>query len=232
MLYNRILLKISGNLFSGENGFGLDFTAIQNIAREIIEAHKEKTEISIVNGAGNIFRGRNRPPAFDRIAADQIGFMAGIPNSIALLETLNGNGVDTRIMCSFEIPGIARKFDPFKARYLLSQGKIVICTGGTGEAFFTHDTAAVVRALEIKADALFKATDVDGVYSDDPDVNPSAKRYKTLSYTDAIAKNLRVLDQTAFTLAKENALPIVVFKWVPGSLARVLKNPSLGTVIS
>ena len=232
MFYNRILLKLSGGLFSGEDGSGLNFSAIAKIADEIIAAKNSGIEITVVNGAGNIFRGRNRPPTFDRIAADQIGFMAGIPNSLALLEILNGNGVDTRLMSAFEIPGIARKFDPFKARKLLQEGKIIICAGGTGEAFFTHDTAAVLRALEIKADALFKATDVDGVYSEDPEVNPTAKRYDTLSYDEAIAKNLRILDQTAFTLAGENALPIVVFKWAPGSLSRVLKNPSLGTIIS
>lgn len=232
MPYNRILLKLSGDLFSGKTGSGLDFEAIQNIANEIIDAHKERVEIAVVNGAGNIFRGRNRPDTFDRVSADHIGFMAGIPNSLALLETLNANGIDTRIMCSFEIPGIARHFDPFKARRLLSEGKIVIFTGGTGDAFFTHDTASVLKALEIKADALFKATDVDGVYSDDPQTNRDATRYATLAYEEAIAKNLRILDQTAFTLARENELPIVVFGWAEGMLAKVLKNPSIGTVIS
>lgn len=232
MTYNRILLKLSGELFSGKNGNGLDFVAVSAIADEIINAGKNGAEIAIVNGAGNVFRGRNRPDSVDRVAADEIGFISGIPNSLALLELLNGKGVDTRIMCSFEIPGIARRFDPFKTRRLLSEGKIVIITGGTGESFCTHDTAAALRALQIKADALFKATDVRGVYSDDPKTNPSAKRYETLSYEEAIVKRLQILDQTAFTLASENHLPIVVFKWESDSLARVLKNPSLGTVIS
>jgi uridylate kinase len=158
--------------------------------------------------------------------------MSGIPNSLALLETLNSKGVDTRMMCAFEIHGIARHFDPFKARKLLQEGKLVICTGGTGEAFFTHDTAAVVRALEIKADVLLKATNVDGVYSEDPHKNPNARKYERITYAEAVEKHLDILDQTAFALARDNFLKIIVFKWELGSLASVLKNPLLGTVIS
>ncbi len=232
MNYKRIVLKLSGELFSGGKVGGLDFDAISGIADEIINARKSGAEIAIVNGAGNIFRGRNTPADFDRVAADEIGFISGIPNSLALLELLNGKGVDTRIMCAFEIPGIARHFDPFKARRLLYEGKIMIFTGGTHEAFYTHDTAAVLRALEVKADALDRATDVDGVYVGDPKTNPDAIRYDALSYDEAIAKQLHILDQTAFTLARENSLPIIVFKWEHGSFARVLKDRALGTIIS
>lgn len=231
MPYKRILLKLSGNFFSGSEKSGLDFLAITAVADEIIAAYKSGTEIAIVNGAGNIFRGRGRPKAFDRVAADRIGFMSGIPNSLALLEILNNKGVDTRIMCAFEIPGIARHFDPFKARKLLQEGKIVIFTGGTGEPFCTHDTAAVVRALEIKADVLLKATDVDGIYSEDPRKNPNAKKYDTISYSEAQKKHLEIMDQTAFALASENQLPLLVFKFEPGSIADILSHPKKGTMV-
>lgn len=230
--YKRILLKLSGNFFSGSEKNGLDFLVITAVADEILAAYKSGIEIAIVNGAGNIFRGRGRPKEFDRVTADRIGFMSGIPNSLALLEILNNKGVDTRIMCAFEIPGIARHFDPFKARKLLQEGKIVIFTGGTGEPFCTHDTAAVVRALEIKADVLLKATDVDGIYSEDPRKNPNAKKYDTISYSDAQEKHLEIMDQTAFALARDNTLNIIVFKWELGSLSRILKNPSFGTIVS
>ncbi len=232
MPHKRILLKLSGDFFSGEDGSGLNFSAIEEIADEIIAVKNSGIEIAVVNGAGNIFRGKERPKGFDRVSADRIGFMSGIPNSLALLETLNSKGVDTRIMCSFELPGIARHFDPFKARKLLEQGKIIICTGGTGEAFFTHDTAAVVRALEIKAGVLLKATNVDGVYSEDPHKNPNAHKYESITYAEAFEKHLDIMDQTALALARDNALKMIVFKWEHGSLLSVLKNPLLGTVIS
>ncbi|HBH46728.1 MAG: UMP kinase [Candidatus Jacksonbacteria bacterium RIFOXYC2_FULL_44_29] len=231
-MYQRLLLKISGNSFSDPMGQGLDFSAIDKIAEEIISIHKEGVEVAIVNGAGNIFRGRSRPRNFDQVAADKIGLMSTIPNSLALLEVLNSKGIDTRIMCSFEIPGTARQFDAFKARSLLSNKKVVIITGGTGNPFFSTDTTAVLRALEIKADLLIKATDVAGVYAEDPQKNPRAKRYEKLSYEEALEKKLGVMDQTAFILAQENKLKILVYKFEPGSLKKLLDSPALGTMVS
>ncbi|MFH1712679.1 MAG: UMP kinase, partial [Candidatus Jacksonbacteria bacterium] len=169
---------------------------------------------------------------FDQTAADQIGYIATLPNSMALAEILNSKGADTRLMCSFEIPGIARHFDAFKARKLLSQNKILIFGGGTGHPFFSTDTAAVLRALEIKADILLKATDVDGVYSADPQIDANAVKYDKLTYKEALDKKLQVMDQTAFALGRDNGLKILVFKFEPGALVKILKNPEKGTLIS
>lgn len=232
MLYKRVLLKISGRFFSGQSGQGLDFDAIDSLAREIVDLHQQAVQIAIVNGAGNIFRGRSRPEKFDQTAADQIGYIATLPNSMALTEVLNSYGIDTRLMCSFEIPGIARHFDVFKARKLLSQNKILIFAGGTGHPFFSTDTAAVLRALEIKADILLKATDVDGVYSADPQVDASAVKYDKLTYQEALDKKLQIMDQTAFALARDNGLKMLIFKFKPGSLLEILKKPEKGTLIS
>jgi len=232
MNHKRILLKLSGSFFSGTQPTGLDFSAIEMVADEIKELHKKNIAIGVVTGAGNIFRGRERPENFDRAAADRIGYTATLMNALALTETLNARGIDTRIMSSFEVPGIARHVDIFKARKLLNDKKIVIFAGGTGNPYFTTDTAAVLRALEIKADVMLKGTDVDGVYSADPAKDPSAQKYDTLTYTEALDKHLKVMDQTAFALAQENNLEIIVFKFEKGSLARILENPKQGTQIT
>jgi len=232
MPYKRILLKLSGNLFGPTNGSGLHIPAVETIANEVISAHQKGFQIAIVNGAGNIFRGRSRPEEFDPAAADRIGLIATVPNSMALVEILNSKGIDTRLLSAFEIEGFARHFEPFRARKLLNQGKVIVLTGGTGNPFFTTDTASVVRALEIKADVLLKATDVDGVYSADPNTDPSAMKYASLSYDQAIEKRLHIMDQTAFTLASENKLPIVVFKFKKGSIAKILNDTTMGTLIT
>ena len=231
MKYQRILLKISGIFFSGQQDQGLDFDAIDNIAQEIISLHQKGRQIAIVNGAGNIFRGRSRPKDFDETAAHKIGLISTLPNSMALTEILNNKGVDTRLMCSFDLPGIARHFDAFKARKLLNQNKILILTGGTGHPFFSTDTTAVLRALEIKADILLKATDVNGVYSADPQTDASAVKYKQMTYQEALDKKLQVMDQTAFALAQENRLKILVFKFAPGALSKILNDQTQGTII-
>ncbi|MEK9165590.1 MAG: UMP kinase [Patescibacteria group bacterium] len=232
MLYKRILLKISGSFFSGQNDQGIDCHAVDEIAREVISLHQQTVEIAIVNGAGNIFRGRNRPANFDQVAADKIGYVSTLPNAMALAESLNRQGTDARLMCSFEIPSIARHFDVFKARQLLSQKKILVLAGGTGHPFFSTDTAAVLRALEIKADILLKATDVDGVYSADPRVDDKAVKYDNLTYQEALNRHLDIMDQPAFALARDNELKILVFKFEPGALLKILKNPNKGTLIS
>lgn len=232
MPYKRILLKLSGNFFGAANGSGLDSAAVDSIAQEITSAHQRGIQVAIVNGAGNIFRGRTKPENFDSVSADRIGLIATLPNALALVETLNNKGIDTRLMCAFEIEGFARRFEAFRARALLEQGKILLLAGGTGNPFFTTDTAAVLRALEIRADILLKATDVDGVYSADPDENPDAKKFTALTYQEAIDKRLHVMDQTAFTLAAEHKLPIVVFKFEPESIAKILNGTAMGTLIT
>jgi uridylate kinase len=232
MNYKHILLKISGNFFSGKGSHGLDFGAIDEVAKEIISLHQKGLQIAIVNGAGNIFRGRNRPENFDETAAHRIGYISTLPNSMALTEILNNRGVDTRLMCSFDLPGIASHFNVFRARKLLGQNKILILSGGTGHPFFSTDTAAVLRALEVKADILLKATDVRGVYSADPQTDASAVKYDKLTYKQALDKNLQVMDQTAFALARDNDLKILVFKFEQGALIDILENPSKGTLIT
>jgi len=232
MNYKKILLKLSGDFFGQAGTQGLDFNAVDKIAQEIIALQKQNIQIGIVNGAGNIFRGRNRPKNFDESAAHQIGYMATLPNSMALAEVLNNYQINTHLMCSFTIPGIARQFDLFKARKLLNKNEIVIFTGGTGHPFFSTDTAAVLRALEIKADILLKATNIDGVYTADPKKNPQAKKIDQLTYQKAIEKNLRVMDQTALAMARDNKLKTLVFKFQPSSLVDIIKNPQKGTVIS
>lgn len=231
MNHQRILLKISGSFFSGQSGQGIDFNAIDKVAKEVLSLHQQGAQIAIVNGAGNIFRGRSRPKNFDQTAADQIGYVSTLPNSMALAEILNSKGIDTRLMCSFEIPGIARHFDVFKARQLLSQKKIIVIAGGTGHPFFSTDTAAVLRALEVKADILLKATDVDGVYSADPRVDDKAVKYDNLTYQEALDRHLDIMDQPAFALARDNELKILVFKFGPGALVEILENPAKGTII-
>jgi uridylate kinase len=232
MPYKRILLKLSGNLFGSTNESALHLPAVEAIANEIILAHQKGFQIAIVNGAGNIFRGRTRPEQFDPVAADRVGLIATIPNSMALVEMLNSKGVDSRLFSAFAIEGFARHFEPFRARKLLQSGKVVVLTGGTGNTFFTTDTASVVRALEIQADVLLKATDVDGVYSADPHTDPSATKYASLSYQEAIEKKLHIMDQTAFTLAYEHKLPIIVFKFESGSMTKILNDTAMGTLIT
>lgn len=232
MKYKRVLIKLSGSFFSAADGHGLDIGATERVAEEIALLHEKGIEIATVNGAGNIFRGRSRLRGFDRVAADKIGILATLPNAFALTEALNEKGIETRLMCAFEVPGIARHFDVFRARKLLAEKKILVLAGGTGNSYFTTDTAAVLRASELNADILLKATDVDGIYDADPHTAKTSQKYVTLTYEEALARSLQIMDQTAFAMARENNLPILVFKFAAGILGEVLENPSIGTLIS
>src|SRR3989338_9701608 len=228
----RILLKLSGNFFAGEQQHGLNFEAIKMIAQEIRSIHTEGYQIAVLTGGGNIFRGRSRPSSFDATAAHKIGCIATLPNALALTEILNTQGIDARMMNSFEVPVVARQFDAFRARSLLENGKIIVLSGGTGQPYFSTDTAAIIRSLEIKADLFLKGTHIDGVYSDDPKKVSSATRYNTLTYSEALAQKLGIMDHTAFVIALENNLNTLVFKFEKGGLRTVLNNPALGTLIS
>jgi len=232
MQYKRVLIKISGEFFGGPEGQGLNFEAIQKVANEIASLHKTGMQITIINGGGNIFRGRTRPDKFDEETAHKIGIVSTLPNALALSETLRMHKIKTAVMCSFKVGNLINEINKKKAINLLENQNIVIFTGGTGRTFVTNDTAAIERAIDIKAEAVLKATDVDGVYSADPNIDKQAKRYQTLSYKQVIDKNLKIMDKEAFELAQKHQLKIIVFKFEPGSLVDILKNSSKGTIVN
>ena len=234
MAYKRILLKLSGEALMGEKQYGIDPGRMEQYIQDISEAHKMGVQIGIVIGGGNIFRGMSgAEQGFDRIQGDYMGMLATVINSLALQSTLKSHNIESKVFSGIAIDPIAESMTSRKAISNLEEGKIVIISGGTGNPFFTTDTASALRALEIKADAILKGTRVDGVYTDNPEKNPEAKKYDTISYDEAIEKNLRVMDQTAFSLCKENKLPIVVFNMnTKGNLQKLLKGEKLGTLVT
>ena len=207
--YKRVLIKLSGEVFSGNKDFGIDYSIASFLANQIKEIHNKNIEIGIVIGGGNIFRGiSSKDEDMDRVSGDYIGMMATIMNSVALQSQLEKINCDTRVMSALSIRQLAEPYIRRRATRHLEKGRIVIFGGGTGNPYFTTDTAAVLRAIEIKADIIIKGTKVDGVYDSDPIKNLNAKKYDTLSYKEVIDNELRVMDLTAITLCKENKLPI------------------------
>ncbi|BCX14687.1 MAG: uridylate kinase [Patescibacteria group bacterium] len=210
--YKRILLKLTGELFGDKFGKGLDFASVDRIARQIINIHKNTgLELAIVVGGGNIFRGRERASDVDEVTADYMGMLATVINGLALQESLERQGVETRMMTAFEIKAVAEPYIRRRAIRHLEKGRIVILTAGVGSPFFTTDSAAALRAVELKCDIVFKATDVDGVYSADPQKDPKAKLYKRISFDKALKEDLQVMDATAFAICRKNKMPIFVF---------------------
>ena len=209
--YNRILLKLSGEVLSGNEKFGIDYSIVSSLANQIKKVYKKNTEIGIVIGGGNIFRGiSSEEEGMDRVSGDYIGMMATIMNSVALQNELEKLDCDTRVMSALSIRQLAEPYIRRRATRHLEKGRIVIFAGGTGNPYFTTDTAAVLRAIEIKADIIIKGTKVDGVYDSDPFKNDNASKYDYLSYKEVIDGELKVMDLTAITLCKENKLPISV----------------------
>ena len=207
--YKRVLIKLSGEVFAGNKGFGIDYSIASFLANQIKEIHQKNIEIGIVIGGGNIFRGiSSKDEDMDRVSGDYIGMMATIMNSVALQSQLEKINCDTRVMSALSIRQLAEPYIRRRATRHLEKGRIVIFGGGTGNPYFTTDTAAVLRAIEIKADIIIKGTKVDGVYDSDPIKNLNAKKYDALSYKEVIDNELRVMDLTAITLCKENKLPI------------------------
>ena len=207
--YKRVLIKLSGEVFAGNQGFGIDYSIASFLANQIKEIHQQNIEIGIVIGGGNIFRGiSSKDEDMDRVSGDYIGMMATIMNSVALQSQLEKIDCDTRVMSALSIRQLAEPYIRRRATRHLEKGRIVIFGGGTGNPYFTTDTAAVLRAIEIKADIIIKGTKVDGVYDSDPMKNSNAKKYNNLSYKEVIDNELRVMDLTAITLCKENKLPI------------------------
>ena len=230
----RVLIKISGEALAGSAGKGLDATVLERFTSEMAQVARSGIQTAVVMGAGNFYRGlQSGKTAIGRVEGDFMGMTATVINAMALQGFFKAQGVDAEVFSALYVEKITRKHYPPKAVEALEAGKVVLFAGGTGNPFFTTDTAGVLRAVEIDADLMLKATRVDGVYSDDPEKNPAAKRYDRLSYDEALEKNLRIMDATAFALARENRLPIVVFDInTPGNLAKLLiEGQSIGTVV-
>jgi uridylate kinase len=234
MDFKRILLKLSGESLIGKQGYGIDQDRLAYFVSEIKLAAETGVQIGIVAGGGNIFRGiAGTLEGFDRQAGDYMGMLATTINSLALQSELEKEGLRCSLFSGFKIESVTKKMYGPEAIRDLEDGKIVIISGGTGNPYFTTDTASALRALEIKADAFLKGTRVDGVYSDDPETNPQATRYIDLTFDEAYEKGLKIMDLTAFTLCKENKMPVVVFNMnKPGNLLKILSGEKAGTVIS
>ncbi len=231
--FKRILLKISGEALKGSERYGIDVDALHNIAREVTQSLTAQTQMAIVVGGGNIWRGTSdRAKGIDRVTADYMGMMATLINALALQDALEKMGVPTRVQSAIEVAKLAENFIRRRAIRHLEKGRVVIFAGGTGNPYFSTDTTAALRAVEIDADVLLKGTQVDGVYSDDPRKNPNAKKFKDLTAMEAIRQRLRVMDTTAFSLCMENKLPVVVFNlYKAGNIRRAVAGEAVGTVI-
>ena len=229
--YKRILIKMSGEALLGELSHGIDPKIISTIARQIVEVKELGVDVAIVIGGGNIFRGgQAAAEGMDRSTADYMGMLATVINSMALQNGLEAFGLQTRVQSAIEVETVAEPFIKRRAIRHLEKGRVVIFAGGTGNPYFTTDTAGVLRAMEIGVDILFKATKVDGIYDKDPVTNPDAKKYKELSYNDFLRQHLKVMDATAVTLCQENNLPILVFNLlVEGNIMRALLGEDVGT---
>ena len=232
--YKRILLKLSGEAMAGEAGFGIDPGRVAAIAGEVVATAQSGVEIGIVMGGGNFIRGLQAGQRnLDRVAADQMGMLATVINALALQATLEQQGAVTRVMTAIDMRQIAEPYIRRRAMRHLEKGCLVLFGAGTGSPYFSTDTAAALRAVEIKADIIAKATKVDGVYDQDPVQNPGAKRYDSVSYQEVLARNLAVMDATAISMCRENRLPIVVFNLnVAGNIARVAAGEKVGTLIT
>ncbi len=229
----RVLLKISGEALRGKERYGIDVDAVHSIAKEIAAACHARIQIAIVVGGGNIWRGTSdRARGIDRVTADYMGMLATVINAVALQDALEKMGVPTRVQSAIEISKLAEPYIRRRAVRHLEKGRIVIFAGGTGNPYFSTDTTAALRAVEISANVLLKGTQVDGVYSDDPKTNPKAKRLTELTAMEAIRKRLRVMDMTAFSLCMENKLPIRVFNlYKVGNIRRAVAGEAVGTLI-
>lgn len=232
--HSRVLIKLSGEALAGTMGFGLDSVTLAYIAREIAAVHALDVQIAIVVGGGNFFRGDifSAEGGIDRTAADQMGMLGTIMNAVALQSAIEKAGVPVRVQSAISVQQVAESFIRRRAIRHLEKNRVVVFAAGTGNPYFTTDTAAVLRALEIEASILIKATKVDGVYDKDPKKFDNAVRYDTLSYTEAIGRRLAVMDQTAFTMCREHNLPLIVLDFnQPGTLVRAVTGAQVGTLV-
>ena len=234
MSFKRILLKFSGEILGTDGGGGLDFSKLKVFSREIAEVKALGTEIGLVIGGGNILRGSSTTESgMDRVSADYMGMLATVINALAFQNALEQTGVHTRVLTAIKMEQLAEPYIKRRAIRHLEKGRVIILAGGTGNPYFTTDTAAALRAIEIEADVVIKGTKVDGVYDGDPMVDLNAKRFDSLKYIDVLNKGLRVMDATAVSLCMENSLPIVVFNLTEtGNLMRVVQGEDVGTTVS
>ncbi len=233
LAYSRALLKLSGEALAGEKGVGLDFRVVEAFAEEIKKVHALGARLCVVVGGGNIVRGATASrEGLDRVSADYMGMLATVINALAMQDVLEKLGVDTRVMTAIRMESVAEPYIRRRAIRHLEKGRLVIFAAGTGNPFFSTDTAGVLRALEVEAQVILKATNVDGIYTADPKKDPSATFIPELTYQDAIVKNYAVMDANAFGLCKANQLPIVVFNInQPGAITRVLQGERVGTLV-
>lgn len=232
--YKRILLKLSGEALMGQYEFGIDPEILAQTASEVVKQQSSGTQVGLVIGGGNIFRGAGLAQGgIDRVSADQMGMLATVMNALAMQDAIKKRGVNCRVMSALKIDQLGEEYSALSAREYLEQGDVVIFAAGTGNPYFTTDTAASLRAVEIQADLLLKATKVDGIYNSDPMKNQDARRYETLGYNEAIAKELGVMDLTAMVLCRENNMPLCVFNmFEEGALAKIVDgDATAGTLI-
>ncbi len=232
-MYKRVLLKISGESLGGNEGKGLDTASLEAYAEEISSAVKAGLQVAVVNGGGNIFRGlQGVGKGFDRVDGDKMGMLATVINSIALSMFIKEKGVEAKVFTATPMEPVADYYMTDKAVDFLERGGVALIAGGTGNPFFTTDSGAALRALEIGADALLKGTRVDGVYTADPEKDPDAVRYDEITFDEAMEKHLKVMDQTAFALCREGDMPIIVFDMnAKGNLSRILDGEEVGTLV-
>ena len=233
-MYHRILLKLSGESLMGSQGYGIDPQRLNSYAEQIDGIAALGVQVGIVIGGGNIFRGLSgAQKGFDRVKGDQMGMLATVINSLALSSALEAHGRKARVLTSLPMEPIAEYYSKPKAVRMLEEGNIVIIAGGTGNPYFTTDTACVLRAVEIEADILFKGTRVDGIYTADPEKDPTATRFDQISFDEILRRNLRIMDLTAITLCRENGMPLRVFDMdTEGNLMRVIKDGNIGTLVT
>ncbi|MDK2975893.1 MAG: uridylate kinase [Candidatus Marinimicrobia bacterium] len=230
--YQRILLKLSGEILAGENGTGIDPSVVSYFAREIKSIVDQGLEVCLVIGGGNIFRGGANTRDIERVTGDYMGMLGTVINALAIQDALEKSGIPTRVQSAISITQVAEPFIRRRAMRHLEKGRVLIFAAGTGNPFFTTDSAAALRAAEMNVDALLKGTKVDGVYDKDPVTHTDAVRFTSLSYEEAIERNLKVMDMSAIALCRENKIPIIVFNFKePGHLLRIIKGEPIGTIL-
>ncbi len=232
--YPRVLLKLSGESFAGDKGFGFDFETMTRFGHEIRKIHAMGAQIALVIGGGNIVRGSQLSrEGMDRVSADYMGMLGTVINALAMQDVLERDGLDTRVMTAIRMEELAEPFIRRRAMRHLEKGRCVVFAGGTGNPYFSTDTAAVLRAIQMEANVIIKATSVDGIYSADPKKDPNATRYERISYRDVMLEELGVMDQTAITLCKENSLPLIVLNInTAGAVADAIRGEPVGTLVS
>ena len=232
--HKRILLKISGEVLMGSKAFGIDLATVGRVADEVLEAVAAGAQVALVIGGGNIFRGMaGAAKGMDRVSADHMGIMATVMNALAMQGVLISKGCDARVLSAIAMPSVCETYSASKGIHHLEKGRLVICAGGTGLPFFTTDTGATLRAAELRCNALYKGTSVDGIYSADPKKVPDAKRFDSIKFADILAQDLRVMDAAAIALARDNNIPVVVFSIrEAGNVKRVLQGQGTFTTVT